>query len=622
MAKIRKAIALLLALCCVAVSVIGCGNIEKDSNTQDEERYSIDFKGQDSSFEGAKKNYLEGDKVSLTFPYIATDTDYTFYVDGEVFNADYDSKKDVYKIKFKMPDHDVEVYYESRNTMEPPYEPEEFTGENKPLWVGHAFEYIDDEDYDYGLPYYYTSEAAYFTVDDDHSALQAALDEIKDETIEKYTKVMEDLKQEAADAYAVEGTDEFRGYYKNRRVSLCRADEVVMSYVQYDDVDLGPGCRYTTVSGHNLDTVTGEELALIDVVMSMDKLKEAVLDKASQGGYDPVYNGLFEKVMDEAIKEKVYVSNDYFSWNICYEGLWLHFPADLPYDVQGATCGRNTMFIPFAGNEDLFDEKYLNVPESYCYDIEMMNGKSEIYSVDIDGTGVYEDFSATALPDEEQGDWIEEVSVLIGEESIESVITQDIWGYTASGVMVHTSGGDNYLYISELQENDYECVAIYKVGRTLKYRDIIYGSVKSIYTSVSDPENMSTMSDPEDFLICETDFKMGTFNKYAHFKVGTGGSPDITDEYWKYPESDYYGITAIMDMKLMKVDEDGKELGFDTLKKNTGVRPYRTDDDKYIDIIDEAGNIWRLTLSKGPYGEDYLEEQQAFELFDGLLYAG
>jgi hypothetical protein len=95
-----------------------------------------------------------------------------------------------------------------------------------------------------------------------------------------------------------------------------------------------------------------------------------------------------------------------------------------------------------------------------------------------------------------------------------------------------------------------------------------------------------------------------------------------TDPYWSYAEMEYFSITTKMDMKVMKVDEEGNELGLDTLKRNTGVIPYRTDDESYIDIKDESGNIWRLALSSGEYGEWFIEEQQADELFDGLLYAG
>lgn len=86
-------------------------------------RYKVDYCGQKSSFEGARDSYRPGDKVELKFKYIATDTDYYFYVDGERVNPDY-SDRDGYVIRFSMPAHDVTVKWSSKNSMiaDPPFE--------------------------------------------------------------------------------------------------------------------------------------------------------------------------------------------------------------------------------------------------------------------------------------------------------------------------------------------------------------------------------------------------------------------------------------------------------------------------------------------------------------------
>ena len=628
MKKIRRSLMLVLMLTCLSFCLTACGSKEVEEEEEEVEEYVIDFCGSEDDFKGAKDSYEEGDKVSLLFDMIATDTDYSFYLDDEPISPVYDSKHNAFKISFVMPDHDVKLRVESRNSMEilspEPGGFDTLDGENHPLKLKIDAEFIyNEDDDDYSKGYYYSSVVEFFKVDDDdHHELGELLKKRAKTKIDECRDGIYDLADAAKDAFAAEGGDEYRSYYKNRRVSLCRADEVVMSYVEYDDTFLGAGCTYTTVCGRNIDTKTGTELLLPDVITDMNGLKEVVVSKAGEDSYDPVYNGLFEKTFDEMIKEKRYASNDHFSWNICYEGLWLHFPADLPYDVQGATPGRNTMFIPFAGNEELFDERFLNVPEAYCYEIEMMNGQSDTYSLDVDGDGEYEDFMAVAIPNENDGDWIEEISVVIGDGSTAQSLTEEIWGYECSGSLVHTANNENYLYINQRQENDYESTSIYSVGTTLRYSDYLYGTIIGVYTGESDPENLSTFTDPEDFMVCDTDYKMGTFNKYAHFKVDSNGLPERKDDYWTYAKSGDLVITNKLEMKLAKVDENGNDLGFDTLKRNTKVRPYRTDDKDYLDIIDENGDIWRLTITEGPWGEDFLEEQRAEELFDGLLYAG
>ena len=77
----------------------------------------------DDWFEGAKRSYPEGATVRLWFSMIATDTDYTFYVDGQRVSASgYDDRKG-YCIEFVMPAHDVTVTCDSWNSMV--YVPEE-----------------------------------------------------------------------------------------------------------------------------------------------------------------------------------------------------------------------------------------------------------------------------------------------------------------------------------------------------------------------------------------------------------------------------------------------------------------------------------------------------------------
>ncbi len=79
-------------------------------------KYKVDYNGGKSSFENAKDSYKAGEKVTLYYRFIATDTDYFFYVDGERINPDYKESKG-YIITFTMPAHDISVRVEMRNSM-------------------------------------------------------------------------------------------------------------------------------------------------------------------------------------------------------------------------------------------------------------------------------------------------------------------------------------------------------------------------------------------------------------------------------------------------------------------------------------------------------------------------
>ena len=85
-------------------------------------KYNVDYDGAKSSFDNARDSYRAGKKVTLYYSLIATDTDYSFYIDGERINPGYDESKG-YIIEFTMPEHDITVSVESHNSME--YVPDE-----------------------------------------------------------------------------------------------------------------------------------------------------------------------------------------------------------------------------------------------------------------------------------------------------------------------------------------------------------------------------------------------------------------------------------------------------------------------------------------------------------------
>lgn len=68
-------------------------------------------------FENVKNGYREGEQVKIYFPYVATDTDYTFYLDGERIN-DYEySDLKGFVFTFTMPARDVTLDFDSKNSM-------------------------------------------------------------------------------------------------------------------------------------------------------------------------------------------------------------------------------------------------------------------------------------------------------------------------------------------------------------------------------------------------------------------------------------------------------------------------------------------------------------------------
>ena len=97
---------LLLLGCGLLMGLTGCGG----------KKYQVDYCGSKDLYNNAKNSYRAGTTVTLYFDAIATDTDYSFCLDGEPIRFTYDQKKG-FVIRFVMPDHDVKLECNTVNSM-------------------------------------------------------------------------------------------------------------------------------------------------------------------------------------------------------------------------------------------------------------------------------------------------------------------------------------------------------------------------------------------------------------------------------------------------------------------------------------------------------------------------
>ena len=111
MTKTTLRAAKLLFLIFLGVSVMfalfGCGR----------QKYKLNLDGY--GFKSSKTAYAAGEKVTVYYDLIATDTDYRFWLDDESvkLTQDYDDRHG-YVFTFTMPDHELTLHMSSRNSME------------------------------------------------------------------------------------------------------------------------------------------------------------------------------------------------------------------------------------------------------------------------------------------------------------------------------------------------------------------------------------------------------------------------------------------------------------------------------------------------------------------------
>jgi hypothetical protein len=128
--KIRSfSLGLIVVLVLLGVVLVAAGVIAALFGGFSRKRYKVDYDGQMSCYTNARETYREGDRVVLYYNFIATDTNYTFTLDGAELERDYDEEKG-FVLSFIMPGHDVKLVCNIRNTMlynpetEPAPEPE------------------------------------------------------------------------------------------------------------------------------------------------------------------------------------------------------------------------------------------------------------------------------------------------------------------------------------------------------------------------------------------------------------------------------------------------------------------------------------------------------------------
>ena len=106
---------LLAALACG--SLMGCspGSVPFGGTG---DAYHVDYNGRKDAYRNAKDTYRAGEQVKVIYDWrgIGTDTDYSFYLDGERLRYLYEEGQG-FVISFTMPDHDVVLECRSESSM-------------------------------------------------------------------------------------------------------------------------------------------------------------------------------------------------------------------------------------------------------------------------------------------------------------------------------------------------------------------------------------------------------------------------------------------------------------------------------------------------------------------------
>lgn len=219
------------------------------------------------------------------------------------------------------------------------------------------------------------SEYSYVTLHEEDAEKYHAMGETLSQLSAMQKRSMEDefdnFCSSAREELSYGGTVET--YVSTLDVQVRRADSIVVSLLSDSYSDYGMIEEFRGMHGSNFDVETGRELLLSDVITDMDAIPAIVEQELNSH----MWAGDFYSETTVA-NYFSHTPEDGISWTLDYNGVTFYFADG---DLAEAGNGRQAATVSFAAHPELFDEKYMTVPEGYMVGLPLDHS----YFVDLDG---------------------------------------------------------------------------------------------------------------------------------------------------------------------------------------------------------------------------------------------
>ena len=504
---------------------------------------------------------------------------------------------------------------------------EEDQDENAPLGIyktelsNSYFEMLNDNYYSL----YATNQ--YFLADEKttlrYPELADALMQLKEQKEHNFDMATESLLDShqfmiETESYPIDLTD-----YTECRV--LRADNVLFSFIETNENYYGGAHGMYSVAGYAYDVETGKDLSFTDIVVDETKIRDLIAEKLDEEYGDIFFDDIYT-LIDQ------YDFNS-LCWSISYFDVTLYFN---PYDLGPYASGSQQVVFPFSEYADLFDEKYLSVPEQFVTQL----SEYEQFCLDVNGDGKNEDIGLSSKYLEDDC-----LSVLISVDGKET--DSDSWSYRIDTYLIKVQN-KVYLYLFEHHENDYVTLKVYDFAK----EDFVENDNANLYipekSNFEERDNISfcestgpVFSNPGKVRMASRLETLSTYQGTKEYHVNESGMLVTDDDYYdvevsfliktledipcqivsgeEMNTSESGTIPAGTFVKIISATEDKvfvvEAVGYAPDENNDMYGFYEDDNTKYnteeifcIQLDEEFGNT--------------LNGRDVWELFDGLMYAG
>lgn len=499
--------------------------------------------------------------------------------------------------------------------------------ENAPLGIyktelsNSHFEMLNDNYYSL----YATNQ--YFLADEKttlrYPKLADALMQLKEQKEQNFDMATESLLDSQqfmieTESYPIDLTD-----YTECRV--LRADNVLFSFIETNENYYGGAHGMYSVAGYAFDVDTGKNLSFTDIVVDETKIRDLIAEKL-----DEEYGDIFFDDIHTLIDQYDFNS---LCWSISYFDVTLYFN---PYDLGPYASGSQQVVFPFSEYADLFDEKYLSVPEQFVTQL----SEYEQFCMDVNGDGKNEDIGLSSKYLEDDC-----LSVLISVDGKET--DSDSWSYRIDTYLIKVQN-KVYLYLFEHHENDYVTLKVYDFAK----EDFVENDNANLYipekSNFEERDNISfcestspVFSNPGKVRMASRLETLSTYQGTKEYHVNESGMLVTDDDYYdvevsfliktledipcqivsgeEMNTSESGTIPAGTFVKIISATEDKvfvvEAIGYAPDENNDMYGFYEDDNTQYnteeifcIQLDEEFGNT--------------LNGRDVWELFDGLMYAG
>lgn len=468
---------------------------------------------------------------------------------------------------------------------------------------------------------------------------------LSEEDAEKYPALAKTLEEELSkrnktyqselDSY-IEGYNEMKefgfdgGFYSNSKLSIKRADSLVLSICDFSSSFLGGAHGMYGSFGYNYDPQTGKLLKFSDVVSDPVAFLKLANDKI-QSGYSSDL---------EAPSNLDDFMSDYDTsiiWTVDYQGVKIYFN---PYTLGSYALGSVETEIYFNEAPELFNDRYLNIPESYVMEI----SSDDSSGFDINKDGKIEKISIISKYDDDYDySYVTGADIEVGDAK-----------FSFDNAVEHcyfvSDKGKNYILASVANEGGYwNFYTIDLSDMSMDADNTTPAFLASLYDEWNDDgERMeytyteAVFTDPDKVLLETYIQYLGTMTGRDYYCMGEG--PNLVPQTGVYSFDTNSVITAKLDIDCEKVDLDGNVTGKAVIKKGSRLVVRRGDGKTFADLIEvpadsdiieqdydvnlnsdlyieDADIIYRVYGELGEYGSmAVINGQDEYDVFSDIMY--